>query len=130
MASKEPEPEPQEEPKKEEPAAVAAPKSDGIACTLADADEYYTVKRDGAYKIQFSGKEGHITNKPAISVEEFMDQAVKSYGSRVAMKVERDGKWISWTYKEYLEEVKTAAKGFIKVSFNSFTLHKNNYSCY
>jgi len=117
--SKDPEPEPQEEPKKEEP-AVVAPKANGIACTLADAEDYFTTKRDGSYKIQFSGREGHITNRPAISVEEFMDQAVKSYGTRVAMKVERDGKWISWTYKEYFEEIKTAAKGFIKLGLEPY----------
>ena len=53
---------------------------------------------------------------PAISVEEFVERSVKKHASRVAMKVERDGKWISWTYEEYLKEIKTAAKAFIKVS--------------
>lgn len=91
------------------------PVAEGMACALADSDEPFTIKRDGAYKIQFSGKEGELSNTPALSVEEFIERSVKKHPTRVAMKVERDGKWISWTYKEYLEEIKTAAKAFIKV---------------
>ena len=89
--------------------------AEGLACALADSSEPYTTKREGSYTIQFSGREGHISNMPALSVEEFMERYAKKHATRVAMKVERDGKWISWTYKEYLDEVKTAAKAFIKV---------------
>jgi len=98
------------------PAPTTAPTTvEGISCKLEAADLDYTTKRDGAYKIQFSGNEGDISAMPAISIMEFFDRSVKKFGSRVAMKVERDGKWISWTYNEYLQEIKTAAKGFIKV---------------
>ena len=37
---------------------LTAPVAEGMACVLAESDEPYTIKRDGAYKIQFSGKEG------------------------------------------------------------------------
>ena len=96
-------------------APLTVPTVEGIACKVEPSDIDYTTKRDGAYKIQFSGNEGDMSAMPAISIMEFVDRAVKKYGSRVAMKVERDGKWISWTYNEYLQEIKTAAKAFIKV---------------
>lgn len=94
---------------------IEYPEAEGISCKLADATEYITTSRDGAVKIQFSGKEGDLTAMPARSVMQIFDTCVKKHSSRVAMKVERDGKWISWTYSEYLQEVKTAAKGFIKL---------------
>lgn len=94
--------------------------ADGISCKLADATDFFTTKRDEAVKIQFAGEEGDIRAMQAISVMEFMDRSVKKFGQRVAMKVERDGKWISWTYNEYLQEVKTAAKGFIKLGLEPY----------
>jgi len=112
-ATPDPAPEPTPAPT---PAPTTAPTTvEGISCKVEAADLDYTTKRDGAYKIQFSGNEGDISAMPAISIMEFFDRSVKKFGSRVAMKVERDGKWISWTYNEYLQEIKTAAKGFIKV---------------
>lgn len=87
----------------------------GVGCKLAPATEYMTWDRYGAVKIRFSDDKSKISGQPAISVMEFFERAVKKFSNRTAMKVEREGKWISWTYKEYLQDIKTAAKGFIKL---------------
>lgn len=89
---------------------------EGISCKLAEAEDYITTSREGSVKIRFSGEKGSLTAQPAISVMEFVDRSVKKFGSRTALKVERDDKWISWTYNEYFQEIKTAAKGLIKVT--------------
>ena len=87
-----------------------------IACSLAPSDEYETVQADGSVKIRFSTENDHASSIPAISVMEFMNRANKKWQNRPALKVERQGEWLTWTYSEYLKDVKTAAKAFIKVS--------------
>lgn len=79
---------------------------------LAPADNIVTTERDGAVKIKLA--EG--AEKPITAVE-FFERVVEKFPNRPALKVERDGQWITWTYKEYLEDVKTTAKAFIKVSY-------------
>jgi len=34
---------------------------------------------------------------------------------RLALGIKRDGAWVTWTYKQYLEEITTVAKAFIKL---------------
>ena len=36
-----------------------------------------------------------------------------------AMRVERDGVWLTWTYGRYYHDIKAAAKAFIKFGKNS-----------
>ena len=93
-----------------ETAAVMETK--GIACTLAPADDYVTNLRDGAVKIRFSEK----NNGPTISVMEFIERTCNTWPNRPALKVERQEQWVTWTYKEYLQDIRTTAKGFIKVN--------------
>ena len=89
--------------------------NDGVACKLADAKKYWTSNRHDAVKIRFSGPEGALSSSQPISVPEFYLRSVDKYSNRTALKVERDGKWISWTFKKCLEEIRTIAKAFIKV---------------
>ena len=37
-----------------------------------------------------------------------------------AMKVKREGSWKTWSYKDYLNDVRTAAKGFIFLGLEPF----------
>ena len=88
---------------------------DGVGCKIAEAESYWTSDRNAAVKIRFSGKEGELSNSPAMSVMKFFEDTVAKYPNHPAMKVERDNTWVTWTYSEYLRDVKTAAKGFIKL---------------
>ena len=52
-------------------------------------------------------------------------------GDHVALAVQRDGLWTKWTYQQYLEDIRTAAKAFIRLGlephhgnvFDSFFAH-------
>ena len=52
--------------------------------------------------------------KPETVIELF-DGTCSACPNHPALKQEKDGKWVSWTYAEYQQDVKTAAKAFIKV---------------
>ena len=97
------------------PSNETACEPQGIGCKLANAEEYWTCKRDGAVKIRISGEKDSLTNMAPISVMEYFLDTVNKFPNRPALKVERDGKWITWTYKEYYEEIRTTAKAFIQV---------------
>ena len=101
--------------KKAENGVAHSPTGKGMACELAPAEDYHTTKRDAAVKIRFSGNEVDITNTPAITVMEYVKRAMEKFPDRIAMKVEREGRWISWTYREYMQEIRTVGKAFIKV---------------
>ena len=45
-----------------------------------------------------------------------LNQAVEQSGDQPALNVTRNGVWIRWTYKEYLEDVKIVARAFIKLN--------------
>merc|ERR1719466_260278 len=44
-----------------------------------------------------------------------IQETVKRVPDRTALAVKRDGVWVKWTYTEYLENIKTVAKAFIKL---------------
>jgi long-chain-fatty-acid--CoA ligase ACSBG len=57
--------------------------------------------------------------------------AVQKHGDKPALKVERpcppqgtpalpDAQWATWTYRQYYEETRTAAKGMVKLGFQVF----------
>ncbi|XP_023331008.1 long-chain-fatty-acid--CoA ligase ACSBG2 [Eurytemora carolleeae] len=50
-----------------------------------------------------------------VSVPTLLTQTASKAGDQPALCVKRGGVWISWTYKEYLAEVRTVAKAFIKL---------------
>ena len=50
-----------------------------------------------------------------VSVPSLLRRSAKKGGDHLALSVKRDSKTYSWTYKEYLDEVENAAKGFIKL---------------
>lgn len=84
---------------------------------LAPADKFWTTDRDGAVKIRVGITE-HDNVKP-ITVHELFKNTVERAGDSVAFAVKRNDQWQKWTYSQYMEDCKTAAKGFIKV-INSY----------
>lgn len=94
---------------------VTPPETDGISCKLAPAENYTSTDKDQAVKIRFSNDPSTLAGSPAISMVEYATRYCTRYENHKALCVERESKWITWTYKEYLQDVKTVAKGFIKV---------------
>jgi len=99
---------------------VTPPETDGISCKLAPAENYTSIDKDQAVKIRFSSDPSTLAGSPAISMIEYVTRYCNRYENRKALCVERESKWISWTYKEYLQDVKTVAKGFIKLGLEPY----------
>ncbi len=76
---------------------------------------FTTTLPDGAVCIR--KVDADADNYPPVSVPTFFREAAADGGDHIAMAVKRDGgdKYTKWTYKEYLSDVETAAKGFIKL---------------
>ena len=92
------------------------PKQNGLssdAYELAPSDKHWTTERDGAVKLHIG--ETQYDNQSPITVPQLFQSIVEKAGDFVALTVKREGEWKKWTYKEYFEDCKIAAKGFIKV---------------
>ena len=49
-----------------------------------------------------------------------LNNTAKRNPKGLAMAVKRNDEWVKWTYAEYLEDVKTVAKAFIKLGLKPF----------
>jgi len=50
-----------------------------------------------------------------VSVWSMINDTARRVPDRTALAVKREGVWVKWTYEEYLEDIKTVAKAFIKL---------------
>lgn len=82
------------------------------------AENLSTSAPTGAVKLRAS-KVGNVAERP-VSVVTFMQRAVEKYPHHPALSVKRDGSWVTWNYTEYWNDVRTAAKGFIKLGLEPF----------
>jgi len=73
----------------------------------------------GAVKIRLGGPE-KIKSAPPISVPSLLKKCADRAPNKLAMRVKRNGDWVRWTYKEYLNDVRTAAKGFIALGLERY----------
>jgi len=80
---------------------------------ILESEEYITTKADGAVKIRFT--EDEYGKMSADSVPGTLMKAAEEVPDIVALSVKRENKWVNWTYKEYLEEVRIVAKAFIQL---------------
>ncbi|CAB3984774.1 long-chain-fatty-acid-- ligase ACSBG2-like isoform X2 [Paramuricea clavata] len=95
-----------------------ATSSEGTPDKFAPAEKYWTTARDGAVKLRVGTTE-HDNDTP-ITVHESFKRTVEKAGDYTALAVKRDEQWIKWTYAQYMEDCRTAAKGFIKLGLESF----------
>ena len=73
---------------------------------------------------------------PPVTLQELLKKAAEEKGDKLALKVERpcpslgsdggappafpDEEWKAWTYREYYDESRQAARGFMKLGFEAF----------
>merc|ERR1711971_1088157 len=86
---------------------------------ILPANSLSTTWPDGAVEIRFSDKHPLCQEKP-ISVWTMLNNTVKRNPNGLAMAVKRNDEWVKWTYAEYLEDVKTVAKAFIKLGLKPY----------
>ena len=63
-------------------------------------------------KVGFDGP----SSRPPVTVMTAFRRTVEQHGDRLALAVKREKTqpWTTWTYKQYFEDVKKAAKAFIQ----------------
>lgn len=97
---------------------VAYPPDPSSLCTYKSGEKHWNVKPDGERPIKVAAT-GPASAKP-ITVVDLFQQAVSKYPDGEAIKVERNKKWKSWTWTEYLNDVMCASRAFIKLGLQPF----------
>ncbi|XP_046633600.1 long-chain-fatty-acid--CoA ligase ACSBG2-like [Daphnia pulicaria] len=85
---------------------------------LFPADSYTTTSATGAVKLKID--ERGMASIPPLSVPTLLQRTVARHMDHPALCVKRDGKWIKWTYKQYLHDVRVCAKAFIRLGLERF----------
>ena len=81
---------------------------------IIPAETITTTLPDGCVKIR-DYEEGNENQLQPLSVISMMRQTVETHGDQIALRVKRDETWHEWTYQDYWNEAKIAAKAFIKL---------------
>ena len=81
---------------------------------IIPAENLTTTRPDGCVKLRDHDPQD-LTSMPPISVISMMKQTVEKRGNELALRVKRDDVWQEWTYQQYWDEAKLAAKAFIKL---------------
>ncbi|XP_077988880.1 long-chain-fatty-acid--CoA ligase ACSBG2-like isoform X2 [Glandiceps talaboti] len=90
-----------------------------IASAVADKqDKVYTIEADGAIKLRI-GDSGP-QSEPPVTVHDLMMTCVKSLPNHIAMSTKKDGQTVEWTWREYYNDCRRAAKSFIKLGLEKF----------
>ena len=79
----------------------------------APPESSWTVQANGAVKLALGSTES--TSRTPMTVVQGLQRAVRLAPNRTALAVKRNDEWVKWTYTEYYEAVRSAAKSFIKV---------------
>jgi len=85
---------------------------------LFPADSYTTTEATGAVKLKID--ERGMASIPPLSCPTLLQRTVARHMDHPALCVKRDGKWIKWTYKQYLHDVRVCAKAFIRLGLERF----------
>lgn len=59
------------------------------------------------------------SHTPITVIEQFQE-CVAKYGNATALRVERDGQWLTWTYDQYFDECCRVAKSLIQIGLDRF----------
>ena len=79
---------------------------------ILEANTFVTTDKHSAVKIRMG--DGAASAAP-LSIPELLARSAAEAGDGVALAVKRNGEWLRWTYREYLAEVRTVAKAFVKL---------------
>ncbi|KAJ7326101.1 Long-chain-fatty-acid--CoA ligase acsbg2 [Desmophyllum pertusum] len=91
---------------------------DEVIVKLAPAESAWTVEPDGAVELLLGTTES--TSRTPITVVQGLQRAVRAAPNRTALAVKRNNEWVKWTYLEYYESVRAAAKSFIKLGLERY----------
>lgn len=52
---------------------------------------------------------------PPTTVCEVLKRVVKQYPNKPALRVKREGRWLTWTWRDYYRDIAAAAKSMVRV---------------
>lgn len=55
------------------------------------------------------------------TVHGLLERIQREFPENVAMAIKRNGDWVKWTYREYWDQSRAAAKSFLKVRYSLLT---------
>jgi len=70
--------------------------------------------------IRWKEGEAGIANTKPITVMEVFKATTDKFGTKTALGVKRDGEWKTWTFQQYYDQTKIAAKALIKIGVARF----------
>jgi hypothetical protein len=85
----------------------------------APAEHIWSTEPGTPVKIRM-GRNPQTDGTAPESVPTWFQRIAGENSSKPALKVKREGRWKTWTYREYLEDVKTAAKAFIYLGLEPY----------
>ena len=56
---------------------------------------------------------------PPTTVSEVLKRVVKRFPNKAALRVKRNGEWVTWTWKGYYNDVAAVAKSLVRVGLES-----------
>ncbi|XP_053318200.1 long-chain-fatty-acid--CoA ligase ACSBG2 isoform X3 [Spea bombifrons] len=96
------------------------PQSDGAALTGLPSSntKLWTTQRDGTVQLRI--EESGVASLPPITIHQLFQESVGKYGDCVALASKQGDQWNKITYKQYYEQCRIAAKGFIKLGLERY----------
>ncbi|XP_075060767.1 long-chain-fatty-acid--CoA ligase ACSBG2 isoform X2 [Mixophyes fleayi] len=93
---------------------------DGAVCSgISTSDlKLMTTQRDGA--VQLRMEESGVASLPPVTIHQLFEETVKNYGEYTALASKHGDQWEKITYRQYYEQCRIAAKGFIKLGLERY----------
>jgi len=86
--------------------------------SLSPAEQLWSISKDKGVKLRMEGS-GPGSETPVNCHQMFLE-TVSSYGDHPALAFKKEGQWESVTYREYYEQCRAAAKGFLKLGLERY----------
>ncbi|XP_072261276.1 long-chain-fatty-acid--CoA ligase ACSBG2 isoform X1 [Pyxicephalus adspersus] len=80
--------------------------------------KFWTTQRDGCVKLRME-KSG-VASLPPVTIPQLFEDTVRKYGDNVALAYKQGDQWNKLTYKQYYEQCRIAAKGFLKLGLERY----------
>ncbi|KAM5193091.1 long-chain-fatty-acid--CoA ligase ACSBG2 isoform 2-T2 [Mantella aurantiaca] len=80
--------------------------------------KFWTTERDGC--VDLRTEESGVASLPPVTVNQLFEDSVQKYGEYVALAFKQGDQWNKLTYKQYYEQCRIAAKGFLKLGLERY----------
>ncbi|XP_078527296.1 long-chain-fatty-acid--CoA ligase ACSBG2 isoform X2 [Lissotriton helveticus] len=94
-------------------------KTEGVVTRLPNVENrLWTTRRDGEVKLKI--EESETASLFPITIHQLFQESVKKYGDYFALASKKGDQWSKLTYKQYYQECRNAAKGFLKLGLERY----------